>query len=269
MHEKNTFVFGKMDSDETNAIIEDKSIRQPKNQLLNNAPRNGNNWNVESLGDDNDEIQINVNLSEQQQQQSTGDQQPKRIGERRRSARLMSMSERENNNISDEDEAPDGPPPEKKRKGRPPKKKNRQTKSRAAPPSGGGGSGSTSTADQNENSSVPNVGTSHDEINVDTGINPRCELSGAILKLYAGFRQDSNPKYKNRYSAKCTLCENDDDNRKNYLKGNITNLKLHLQRVSIKFSCVRACSFVVVVVSLLISNLLLKSDSSGGLQAHL
>lgn len=211
-----------MDSNDngTNSINQNASHHQSNIQSMPRTVK----WNVESIDDSPTEQLQKPNVTPQ----------AKPIMQRRRSARLMSQSEREDE--QQEDKRVESPPA-KKQRGRPAKKKKTQTKSPAAPPSGGG-SGSTSTADQNENSSVQNVGTSHDDKLVDTGINPRCELSGAILELFADYRRNS--RFKARYSARCTLCQNDDDSRKNYLKGNITNLKLHLQRVSIKFSCVRA-----------------------------
>lgn len=59
--------------------------------------------------------------------------------------------------------------------------------------------------------------------------NTRCEMSEAILMYFQDIQQDQDRP--TRHSAKCSLC-NHDEPRKYFVKGNNSNLKSHLRRVT-------------------------------------
>lgn len=84
--------------------------------------------------------------------------------------------------------------------------------------------------DANASAHVQSAVSASLSTDVIVGLKAKCELTGAILEHFEDFRKDS--KYENRYSAKCTLCGKQDDTRKYFQKGNNSNLKSHLQRVS-------------------------------------
>lgn len=61
------------------------------------------------------------------------------------------------------------------------------------------------------------------------GLNAKCDLSVYIAAKFTDIIQDKN--HMNRFSAKCTICD-DEEPRKHFVRGNNSNLKSHLQRVS-------------------------------------
>ena len=117
----------------------------------------------------------------------------------------------------------DETPPPKKKRGRPPKDKGKEDN--------GTDSGRVDATVQNQNCSavIEIVDPPNDKL--DTGIEAKCELTRAILDCFDDFRKDQ--KKVNGYSARCTICGDDESaERRQYLKGNNTNLKSHLKRVS-------------------------------------
>lgn len=113
-------------------------------------------------------------------------------------------------------------PPSKKARGRPrkyPKENEKQSTSKTGSDTGIGtqaAASSSSPTDQNADNGF------------DIGIKAKSELTKLILGCYTDFR--NNPEFKNRFSAKCNLCDDQEDRIK-FLKGNNTNLKSHLERV--------------------------------------
>lgn len=177
-------------------------------------------WNIEDAdvfiyenGEENSTNSVETH-DQQQQQPETAEQNPQKIVSRRRSQRLsLKRLADANNKIQDDTHSDSKGPPTKKRRGRPPK----------------------------ANESVQPVSSSALVQNVDDIIllKTKNELSGAIFGLFEDFQQDE--KCSNRFSAKCTICDRNENTRISFLKGINSNLKSHLQRVSKLCFC--SCAF--------------------------
>lgn len=165
----------------------------------------------------------NDNQSQKEQQKPAA-----KLEKRRQSQRLRDREK----DMEKENE----PPPPKKRKRDSSKKSNAEkTKSKLSSKSTNdtatgteaSNSSSSSHTKQNEaNQPIANAGESNSGL--DCGINAKCELTRLVLGLFDDFQ--NNPRFNNRYSAKCTLCDEHEDRIK-YTKGNNGNLKSHLERV--------------------------------------
>lgn len=168
-------------------------------------------WSIEDVDvfiyDNGEEKSTNsVGTHDQQQQQpETAVQNPQKVVLRRRSQRLSEKRLADNNNqLRENTQSEPNEPPPKKRRGRPPK----------------------------ANESVRPVSSSASVQNVDDTIELRTknELSEAIFGLFENVQQDV--KCSNRFTAKCTVCDQKENTRISFLKGINSNLKSHLQRVS-------------------------------------
>lgn len=177
------------------------------------------NWSIEDVNvytiEHSEENSTNsVETHDQQQQQP--EQNPQKIDVRRRSQRLSGKRLADANDKFQEDkhtQSDSNGPPMKKRRGRPPK----------------------------ANESVQPVASTASVQIVDDIIVLKTKnvLSEAIFGLFEDFQQDE--KCSNRFSAKCTICDQKENTRISFLKGINSNLKSHLQRVS-KF-CICSCAF--------------------------
>lgn len=134
-------------------------------------------------------------------------QQPQKISSRRRSERL-SLKRSANEKSNAEQSESNGPPKKKKKTKEPMAEKSVQTTACSA--------------------SILNV----DYTNV---LKTKNELSKAIYDLFEEYQQDK--KHANKFSAKCTLCDETDDARLSFTKGINSNLKTHLTRVSKPYFC--------------------------------
>lgn len=172
------------------------------------------NWTIEDVdvyiignGEENSTNSVETH-DQQQQQPETAEQNPQKIVLRRRSQRLSQKRLADANNRIQGDkqtQSDANEPPTKKKRGRPTK-----SNKLAKPVS--------------SSASVQNV----DDIIV---LKTKNVLSEAIFGLYEYFQQDA--KYSNRFSAKCTICDEEENIRISFLKGINSNLKSHLERVSI------------------------------------
>lgn len=184
--------------------------------------RTRNIWSIESIGDNGDDNADEKDIDEQIDPVTI---QAKPISQRRQSQRIIDK-DKANENLSvnqPNQRTKNDEPPEKKSRGRPKKANANQTKSAvtSAAPS------SSSSANGNQ------MTTKNSTQTIDQGIKTKCELSNAIVESYSDFQKD--PGFKNRFSAKCNFCNDEDDARKHFLKGNNTNLKSHLKRVIVLF----------------------------------
>lgn len=178
-------------------------------------------WIIDDVPNKNDDEIVTdlVETHDQQQQQH----QPQKIVSRRRSERIqlkrvVNYNDNENKNTRSES---NGPPMKKT-------KTNQSTAKKTVQPA----------------SSPASVLTVDDIIEIKT----KKELSNSIYGLFSDFRQDE--KFPNRFNAKCTVCDEDEDGRVSFYKGINSNLKRHLERVSKLCLCFRFCSmcFLVYVV---------------------
>lgn len=189
---------------------------------VSNRKRERNIWSIERIGDKDDD-KADENDNDKQIDPVTI--QAKSISQRRQSQRIIDRDkENENKSVNQPNQNTEkDEPPEKKSRGRPKKVKANQTKSAvtSAAPS------SSSSAKGNQTTTTNTIQT------IDQGIKAKCELSNAIVESYSDFQKD--PAFKNRYSAKCNFCNGEDDAQKYFLKGNNTNLKSHLKRVTVLF----------------------------------
>lgn len=183
-------------------------------------------WSVSDVPSD-----AEVETAHENQHQSSSIEQPAKITERRQSKRLL---EREK-----EMEKENEPPPPKKSRGRPPKKANEnQTQSISKTGTDTGNQALHSLSSSSPSRTNQNGTNVYNANNSDNGFEKaKCDLTRLVLNHFEDFKQ--NPSYKNRYSAKCTHCDGQDDRIK-YLKGINTNLKSHLERVAIKY-CYLCC----------------------------
>lgn len=178
-------------------------------------PRRGSVWSVSDFSDGCDDA---VTVDENQNDKQSQDQQQQVAGKitvRRKSARLLDKRK------DLEEEENDGEPPVKKRRGRPPKAKNTNEKKTPSKTGTDIGTGAEATVQRN---------ASNSNNSFDFGIKAKCELTKLILDIFNDF--ENNPDHQNRYSARCTLCDEHQDRIK-YVRGNNTNLKSHLERVII------------------------------------
>lgn len=172
---------------------------------------------------ENGENSTNSVETHNQQQPETTEQNPQKIVQRRQSQRLSQKRLADANNKNQEDkhtQSDSNEPPMKKKRGRPPK-----TNELVQPVS--------------PSASVQYV---EDKIVLKT----KNELSEAIFGLYEEFQQDR--KCSNRFSAKCTICDEKENTRISFVKGINSNLKSHLQRVSKLYF--RSCAFRFTLIYL-------------------
>lgn len=194
--------------------------------------RKSSTWNVENMLDAAEVAENDENQSQNQQQQVAAP-----ISQRRQSARILEKQ----NEMNEENEQP----PSKKPRGRPPNENKKQSKSKTSNKTGTGTQASHSSSSPPTNPNDANQSDPNVDDGFDFGIKAKSELTRLILGKYADFQKNPDPKFNNRYSAKCTLC-NEQEDRIKYLKGKNTNLKSHLERVIMEWFFL--CNFSGVCV---------------------
>lgn len=181
-------------------------------------------WIIDDVSGKENEDKNGTNSAEihdqQHQQSQTALQQPRKIGTRRQSARLL-HKRMANDNENDEElhnTQSESIPPKRTKREQPMADKSVQPASSSA--------------------SIPNV---RDQIILKT----KNELSKAIFGLFEDFQQDQ--KFANRYTAQCTVCDEKENARLSFYKGINSNLKSHLERVSKLYFrfCFRSLYFLV------------------------
>lgn len=178
-------------------------------------------WEIDDFADKENDDKNGTNSVEthdqqQQQQSQTAKQQPQKIASRRQSQRILQKRLANANDKDKEDkntQIESNEPPSKKRRENQPMAKE----------------------------SVQPASSSASVLYVDDliAMKTKSELSKAIFGLFEDFQQDE--KYANRYSAKCTVCDEKENTRISFLKGINSNLKSHLERVSKSYFCFRFC----------------------------
>lgn len=166
----------------------------------------------------NNSIEARANKQQQQQQQNPG-----KITKRRQSQRLLGKRKENEREITDTQ-----PQPPKKR-GRPQK--------------------ASTSAQTNANVNAgaidsPSLSVSDENPDFNSDVKTKTVLSEAIFGLFEDIKQEKGK----RYSAKCTLCHQN-ESRNFFQKGINSNLKGHLERVS--FFCIFFFFFMYKLYSVL------------------
>lgn len=191
-------------------------------------------WDVDELNNiatSQQSLDENLNEAESVQQHQN---QPQRIQNRRQSERLLEKKQKLETNKENT-----SPSKKTKKRGRP-RKNGKKHKQLASTPPGSVAVPPLPLATSSSAAIPANTEFTVQNIEVDFGLKAKCKLTEGILKVFNDFQKD--PKISTRYSAKCTLCDDAAD-RKFFLRGNNTNLKSHLKRVSKLYFCSSCFTF--------------------------